>query len=55
MEPRELIARRAAKELRNGQVVNAQPEFDDLATLAAAKSIPIKEIQALAHKAWLER
>ena len=40
---------------RNGQVVNAQPEFDDLATLAAEKSIPIKEIQALAHKAWLER
>jgi len=40
---------------RNGQVVNAQPEFDDLATLAAENSIPIKEIQALAHKAWLER
>ncbi len=40
---------------RNGQVVNAQPEFDDLAKLAAEKSIPIKEIQALAHKAWLER
>ena len=40
---------------RNGQVVNAQPEFDDLAKLAAEKSLPIKEIQALAHKAWLER
>lgn len=40
---------------RNGQVVNAQPEFDDLAKLAGEKSIPIKEIQALAHKAWLER
>ncbi|MSO61728.1 MAG: nickel pincer cofactor biosynthesis protein LarC [Acidobacteria bacterium] len=40
---------------RNGQIVNAQPEFDDLAKLAAEKSIPIKEIQALAHKAWLER
>ncbi len=40
---------------RNGQIVNAQPEFDDLATLAAERSIPIKEIQALAQKAWLER
>ncbi len=40
---------------RNGQVVNAQPEFDDLAKLAAERSIPIKEIQALAQKAWLER
>jgi uncharacterized protein (TIGR00299 family) protein len=40
---------------RNGRVVNAQPEFDDLAKLAAEKSIPIKEIQALAQKAWLER
>jgi len=40
---------------RNGQVVNAQPEFDDLAKLAAERSIPIKEVQALAQKAWLER
>ena len=40
---------------RNGRVVNAQPEFDDLAKLAAEQSIPIKEIQALAQKAWLER
>ncbi|MEY4634504.1 MAG: hypothetical protein RJA55_302 [Acidobacteriota bacterium] len=40
---------------RHGQIVNAQPEFDDLAKLAAERSIPIKEIQALAQKAWLER
>ena len=40
---------------RNGQIVNAQPEFDDLAKLAAERSIPVKEIQALAQKAWLER
>lgn len=40
---------------RNGRVLNAQPEFDDLAKLAAEKGIPIKEIQALAQKAWLER
>jgi uncharacterized protein (TIGR00299 family) protein len=40
---------------RDGLVVNAQPEFDDLVKLAAERSIPIKEIQALAQKAWLER
>ena len=40
---------------RHGRVVNAQPEFDDLAKLAAEQGIPIKEIQALAQKAWLER
>lgn len=40
---------------QDGQVVNAQPEFDDLATLATARGIPIKEVQALAQKAWLER
>lgn len=40
---------------RNGEIVNAQPEFDDLVKLAAERSIPIKEIQALAQKAWLER
>ncbi|MDP3716812.1 MAG: nickel pincer cofactor biosynthesis protein LarC [Acidobacteriota bacterium] len=40
---------------RHGQIVNAQPEFEDLAKLAAERSIPIKEIQALAQKAWLER
>lgn len=40
---------------RHGQIMNAQPEFEDLAKLAAERSIPIKEIQALAQKAWLER
>ena len=40
---------------QNGQVVNAQPEFEDLAKLAAERGIPIKEVQALAQKAWLER
>ncbi len=40
---------------RNGRVVNAQPEFEDLAKLAAGRGIPLKEIQALAQKAWLER
>jgi uncharacterized protein (DUF111 family) len=40
---------------RNGRVLNAQPEFDDLVKLAAAHGRPIKEIQAVAAKAWLER
>jgi uncharacterized protein (TIGR00299 family) protein len=40
---------------RNGRILNAQPEFDDLAKLAGEQGIPIKEIQALAQKAWLER
>ena len=40
---------------RDGRVLNAQPEFDDLAKLAAERGIPIKDVQALAHKAWLER
>ena len=29
--------------------------LEDLAKLAAAQGIPIKEVQALAQKAWLER
>jgi pyridinium-3,5-bisthiocarboxylic acid mononucleotide nickel chelatase len=43
------VARRA------GQVLNAQPEFDDLAKRAEERGIPVKEAQALAQKAWLER
>ena len=40
---------------RDGRVFNAQPEFEDLARLAEEHSRPIKEVQALAAKAWLER
>jgi len=36
-------------------VVNAQPEFDDLVQRAAAQNVPIKQVQAAAHKAWLDR
>ena len=43
------VARRA------GHIVNAQPEFDDLAKLSQERGIPIKDVQALAHKAWLDR
>lgn len=40
---------------RDGRVLNAQPEFDDLVKLAGEHSRPVKEVQALAAKAWLER
>jgi uncharacterized protein (TIGR00299 family) protein len=40
---------------RDGRVLNAQPEFEDLAKLSAERGIPVKDLQALAHKAWLER
>jgi uncharacterized protein (TIGR00299 family) protein len=40
---------------RGGRVFNAQPEFDDLAELSQERGIPIKDVQALAHKAWLDR
>ncbi len=40
---------------RNGRVLNAQPEFDDLAKLSQQRGIPVKDVQALAHKAWLDR
>ena len=32
---------------RDGRVVNAAPEFDDCARLAAAHSLPVKDVQAL--------
>lgn len=43
------VARRA------GRVLNAQPEFDDVARVAAERGLPIKEVQAIVIKAWLDR
>ena len=40
---------------RGSRVFNAQPEFDDLAKLSEARGIAIKDVQALAQKAWLEQ
>ncbi len=40
---------------RNSRVLNAQAEFEDLVRLAGEHSRPIKEVQAVAAKAWLER
>ncbi len=40
---------------RDGRVLNAAPEFDDCARVAAERRVPIKDVQAAAMKAWLER
>jgi uncharacterized protein (DUF111 family) len=40
---------------RNGQVMNASPEFDDCARIGAATGTPIKDVQAAALKSYLER
>jgi uncharacterized protein (DUF111 family) len=37
---------------RGGRVINATPEFDDCARLAAAHQLSIKEVQAMAIKAY---
>jgi len=40
---------------RGGTIVNASPEFEDCTRAAAERGLPIKDVQALAMKAWLER
>ena len=40
---------------RDGRILNAQPEFDDIARIAAERGMPIKEVQAIVTKAWLDR
>ena len=40
---------------RNGRTVNAAPEFDDLARIAGERALPIKDVQAIAVKAWLDQ
>jgi uncharacterized protein (TIGR00299 family) protein len=39
---------------RGGRVLNALPEFDDCARVAAERGVPIKDVQAIALKAWLD-
>ena len=43
------VARRA------GRILNAAPEFEDCVQAAAEHRLPVKEVQALALKAWLDR
>ena len=40
---------------RHGRIVNATPELDDCAALAAAHGLPVKEVQALAVQAYGSR
>jgi uncharacterized protein (DUF111 family) len=39
---------------RDGETLNAAPEFDDCVRLAAEHQVPAKHVQALAMKAYLE-
>jgi uncharacterized protein (DUF111 family) len=39
---------------RNGEIVNAAPEFEDCVRLAGQHNLPAKTVQALAMKAWLD-
>jgi len=39
---------------RDGRVLNAAAEFDDCVRIAAERGIAIKEVQAMATKAWLD-
>ena len=39
---------------RDGRVLNAAPEFDDCARIAAERGVPIKDVQAIATHAWLD-
>ncbi len=39
---------------RDGRVLNAAPEFEDCARAAADRGMAIKDVQALAQKAWLD-
>jgi uncharacterized protein (TIGR00299 family) protein len=40
---------------RDGVVVNASPEFDDCVKAASERGLSIKEVQARAVKAWIDR
>jgi pyridinium-3,5-bisthiocarboxylic acid mononucleotide nickel chelatase len=40
---------------RGGDVVNASPEFDDCARIATERGVPLKDVQAAATKAYLDR
>jgi pyridinium-3,5-bisthiocarboxylic acid mononucleotide nickel chelatase len=39
---------------RAGRVLNASPEFEDCAKAASEHGLPIKDVQAIAMKAWLD-
>jgi hypothetical protein len=39
---------------RNGEVLNASPEFDDCVRLSAEHRVPTKQVQAVATQAYLD-
>ncbi|HMD34551.1 MAG TPA: nickel pincer cofactor biosynthesis protein LarC [Vicinamibacterales bacterium] len=39
---------------RDGRIVNATPEFDDVAKVAAIHNLPVKDVQAIAIRAYAE-
>jgi uncharacterized protein (TIGR00299 family) protein len=39
---------------RNGEILNASPEFDDCTRIAAAAGQPVKDVQAAAMKAYMD-
>jgi uncharacterized protein (TIGR00299 family) protein len=41
--------------MRDGRVVNAAPEFDDCVRVAAERGLPVKDVLAIATKAWLDQ
>ena len=40
---------------RHGEILNASPEFDDCTRIAAAAGRPVKDVQAAAMKAYMDR
>jgi pyridinium-3,5-bisthiocarboxylic acid mononucleotide nickel chelatase len=40
---------------QGSEIVNAAPEFDDCARIAAERRVPLKDVQAIAVKAYLDR
>jgi uncharacterized protein (TIGR00299 family) protein len=40
---------------RNGEILNASPEFEDCARIARERAVPLKDVQAAASKAFLDR
>jgi pyridinium-3,5-bisthiocarboxylic acid mononucleotide nickel chelatase len=41
--------------LRDGVMLNASPEFDDCARIGRERGVPVKDVQAAATKAFLDR
>ena len=40
---------------RQGKILNASPEFDDCVLVASERAVPVKDVQAAAMKAFLDR